>query len=84
MQKYAVLTKEQWFMRVIYVSVLHTTNNRADFVSWCMLYTYEGNKIHSWENDDVYFRGLTIKSHSLGEQNYDRPSDALYCKIMST
>ena len=22
---------------------LHTTINRADFVSWCMLYTYEGN-----------------------------------------
>ena len=26
---------------------LHTTINRADFVSWCMLYTYEGNKMHS-------------------------------------
>ena len=23
----------------------HTAINRADFVSWCMLYTYEGNKI---------------------------------------
>ena len=24
---------------------LHTAINRADFVSWCMLYTYDGNKI---------------------------------------
>ena len=32
---------------------LHTTINRADFVFWCMLYTYEGNKMHSLENDDV-------------------------------
>ena len=24
---------------------LHTAINRADFVSWCMLYTYEGNKV---------------------------------------
>ena len=24
---------------------LHTTINRAYFVSWCMLYTYEGNKM---------------------------------------
>ena len=31
----------------------HTAINRADFVSWCMLYTYEGNKMHLWENDDV-------------------------------
>ena len=26
---------------------LHTAINWADFVSWCMLYTYEGNKMHS-------------------------------------
>ena len=26
---------------------LHTAINRADFVSWCMLYTYKGNKMHS-------------------------------------
>ena len=26
---------------------LHTAINRVDFVSWYMLYTYEGNKIHS-------------------------------------
>ena len=26
---------------------LHTAINRADFVSCCMLYTYEGNKMHS-------------------------------------
>ena len=32
---------------------LHTVINRVDFVSWCMLYTYEGNKMHSWENDAV-------------------------------
>ena len=42
---------------------LHTVINRADFVSWCMLYiyiyiyiyiyTYEGNKMHSCENDVV-------------------------------
>ena len=25
----------------------------ADFVSWCTLYTYEGNEMHSWENDAV-------------------------------
>ena len=25
----------------------HTAIIQADFVSWCMLYTYEGNKIHS-------------------------------------
>ena len=32
---------------------LHTAINRADFVSWCMLYTYKGNKMHSSENDPV-------------------------------
>ena len=32
---------------------LHTAINQADFVSWCMLYTYKGNKMYSWENDDV-------------------------------
>ena len=32
---------------------LHTAINRADFVSWCMLYIHEGKKMHSWENDDV-------------------------------
>ena len=26
---------------------LHTAINRADFVSWCMLYTYDGYKMHS-------------------------------------
>ena len=26
---------------------LHTAINRADFVPRCMLYTYEGNKMHS-------------------------------------
>ena len=26
---------------------LHTAINLADFVSWCMLYSYEGNKMHS-------------------------------------
>ena len=26
---------------------LHTAINWADFVSWCMLYTYDGNKMHS-------------------------------------
>ena len=26
---------------------LHTAINRADFVSWCMLYIHEGNKMHS-------------------------------------
>ena len=26
---------------------LHTAINLADFVSWCMLYTYDGNKMHS-------------------------------------
>ena len=26
---------------------LHTAINRADFVSWCMLYTCECNKMHS-------------------------------------
>ena len=32
---------------------LHTAINRADFVSWCMLYTYDGNRMHLWENDAV-------------------------------
>ena len=32
---------------------LHTAINRADLVSWCMLYTYKGNKMHSSENDPV-------------------------------
>ena len=32
---------------------LHTAINRADFVSWSMLYTYEGNKMHSRENHDA-------------------------------
>ena len=26
---------------------LHTAINQADFVSWCMLYTYKGNKMYS-------------------------------------
>ena len=26
---------------------LHSAITRADFVSWCMLYTYKGNKMHS-------------------------------------
>ena len=30
---------------------LHTAINRVHFISWCMLYTYECNKMHSWEND---------------------------------
>ena len=42
----------------------HTTINLADFVSWCMLYTYEGNNIR--EEMTMYFCGLTIKSHSPG------------------
>ena len=25
---------------------LHTVINRADFISWCMLYTNAGNKMH--------------------------------------
>ena len=25
---------------------LHTAINQDDFVSWCMLYTYEGNEMH--------------------------------------
>ena len=29
---------------------LHTAINRADFVSRCMLSTYEGDKLHLWEN----------------------------------
>ena len=32
---------------------LHTAINWADFVSWCMLYTYDGYKMHSRENDAV-------------------------------
>ena len=31
----------------------HTAINRADFVCWCMLYTYEGYKMHSWDNSAV-------------------------------
>ena len=27
--------------------------NWANFVFWCMLYTYEGNKMHLCENDAV-------------------------------
>ena len=42
--------KRKWVFKLR----LHTAINRADFVSWCMLYTYEGsNKMHSWENDAV-------------------------------
>ena len=26
---------------------LHAAIRRADFVSWCMLYTYEGKRMHS-------------------------------------
>ena len=39
--------------KIVYLAMffkvrLHTAINRAaDFVSWCMLYTYEGNKMHS-------------------------------------
>ena len=34
---------------------LHTVINRADFVPWCMVYTYEGNKMTFVRfNDDVY------------------------------
>ena len=32
---------------------LHTAINQVDFVSWCMFYLYEGNEMHSWENNDV-------------------------------
>ena len=45
---------------------LHTAINQADFVSCCMLYTYDGNKMHSWENDAVLSYRRTIKSHSPG------------------
>ena len=37
----------------------------ADFVSWCMLYTYEVTKCIC-EKMTLYFRGWTIKSHSPG------------------
>ena len=30
---------------LIFKVCLHTAINRADFVSWCMLYTYDGNKM---------------------------------------
>ena len=39
---------------------LHTAINRADFACWCMLYTYEVNKIQSWENDAVLFVGEAL------------------------
>ena len=35
---------------------LHTAINRADFVSWCMLYTKEGNKCVR-EKMTLCFRG---------------------------
>ena len=35
---------------------LHTVINPADFRSWCMLYTYEGNKMQSSENDAILLR----------------------------
>ena len=39
---------------------LHTAINRADFVSWCMLYTHQGNKMHSWENGRCTFVGESL------------------------
>ena len=48
---------------------LHTAINRADFVSWCMLYTYEGNKMHSWEK----FR-CTFVSEPLNHIHQDTKS----------
>ena len=44
---------------------LHAVINQADFVSWCMLHMYEGNKMYSWENT-MYFHEWIIKSHSPG------------------
>ena len=50
--KYTALYLEKlsfcWRQQFARVKVrLHTAINRADFVSWCTLYTYEGNKMHS-------------------------------------
>ena len=48
---------------------LHTAINQDDFVSWCMLYTYEGNEMLLWVNREkmtLIFREWTIKSHASG------------------
>ena len=49
------------FLMVVWQTVtlklrLNIEINRADFVSWCMLYSYEDNKRHSRENDPVLRR----------------------------
>ena len=49
---------------------LHNAINRTDFVSWWMLYTYEGNKMRIREKTTLYFRGWTIKSHSPRSEIY--------------
>ena len=45
---------------------LHTAINRADFVSWCMLYTRTKVRRCIREKMTMCFRGQTIKSHSPG------------------
>ena len=39
------------------LGTLHTAINRTDYVSWCMLYTYKGNKMRIREKMTLYFRG---------------------------
>ena len=45
---------------------LHTAINRADFVSWCMLYIYTKVTKCIREKMTMCFREWTIKSHSPG------------------
>ena len=51
-EKCNLFVKKCSVVPVIYNKVkvrLHSAINWVDFVSWCMLYTYDGNKMHLWE-----------------------------------
>ena len=50
---------------------LHTAINWADFVSWCMLYTNEGYKMHPWENDAVKYTTYTFMDKPLKHIDQD-------------
>ena len=47
---HGIMLNIQHWLRYVYTLRLLGAN----FVSWCMLYTYEGNKMHSLENDAVH------------------------------
>ena len=53
---------------------LHTAINRADFVSWCMLYTYKGKKCIR-EKLSLYIRTFVV--NLLNHIHQDTKSDQI-------